>query len=99
MENSVKNSNNNEEERILDRIKKYAATKNTFRLNPEDKTVARVMKGLVSRKKKYGYEYCPCRLVSGDKDEDAKIICPCVYHEDEVNADGKCHCDLFVSAE
>ncbi|MGR3220281.1 MAG: ferredoxin-thioredoxin reductase catalytic domain-containing protein [Candidatus Anammoxibacter sp.] len=50
-------------------------------------------------KKKYGFDYCPCRIVTGDKEKDDKIICPCVYHEEEIKRDGKCHCDLFVAAD
>jgi len=33
---------------------------------------------------------CPCRT------EDTP--CPCPTHEQEVEADGKCHCNLFIQA-
>lgn len=87
---------NNDEKIIRERIEKYVA-KSPYKLNPDEKTVARVIKGLVARKKKYGYELCPCRIVTGDKEKDDKIICPCAYHEEEIRNDGKCHCDLFVA--
>ena len=88
---------NNEETLIRERIEQYAE-QSSFKLNPDEKTVARVIKGLAARKKKYGFDFCPCRIVSGDKEKDDKIICPCEYHEEEVSRDGKCHCDLFVAA-
>lgn len=73
-------------------------THSHYRLNPDTKTVDRVVKGLVMRKIKFGYAYCPCRLVMGDPEKDKKIICPCVYHVEEIERDGECHCNLFVSA-
>lgn len=42
-----------------------------------------VVKGII---KKNGN--CPCRLGS--------VPCPCPFHEDEINENGKCHCGLFV---
>ncbi|KKO19416.1 MAG: hypothetical protein L3J18_02640 [Candidatus Brocadia sp.] len=67
-----------------------------YKLNPDDAIVDRVVKGLAMRTIKFGYAYCPCRLVSGDKEKDRKIICPCVYHAEEIKRDGECHCNLFV---
>ena len=66
-----------------------------YKLNPDTKTVDRVVKGLVMRKIKFGYAYCPCRLVMGDAEKDKKIICPCVYHVEEIERDGECHCNLL----
>ncbi len=89
---------NTEASVIRERLEKYVENK-PFILNPNESTVAKVIKGLIARNNKYGKEYCPCRIVSGDAEKDDKIICPCEYHEDEVRDDGKCHCDLFVAAE
>lgn len=88
---------NNEETIIREKLEGFVKNK-PFILNPDEKIVAKVIKGLIARNKKYGFEYCPCRIVSGDKEKDANIICPCVYHEDEVKNDGKCHCDLYVAS-
>lgn len=91
-------NNNKEEEEIKIRqmINDYVSN-SPYRLNPDAKIVDRVVKGLVMRKMKYGHPYCPCRLVMGDFEKDKKIICPCVYHIEEVERDGECHCNLFVS--
>jgi len=87
-----------DEEKIKEmknRFSEYAKSQG-FRLNPDEKTVDRIIKGLLANEKKHGSQYCPCRRVTGDKEQDKKIICPCVYHKDEIAKDGKCFCGLFV---
>ncbi|MBN1896227.1 MAG: ferredoxin:thioredoxin reductase [Candidatus Aenigmarchaeota archaeon] len=74
---------------------KYAASQG-FSLNPDNATVERICKGLLMNQSKHGARYCPCRLVTGKKEDDRKIICPCAYHKDEIAKDGHCHCNLFV---
>jgi len=83
---------------IDDTIERYDnyAKSNGFRLNPDAKTVERVVRGLFENQKKYGKKYCPCRRVSGDEAEDAKKICPCAFHKEEIEKDGHCFCNLFV---
>lgn len=85
-------------EKIEEIIEKYEAyaKENGFKLNPQKETVERIIKGLLEREEKLGSRYCPCRRVSGDKEEDKKIICPCVYHKDEIEKLGRCLCGLFV---
>jgi thioredoxin 1 len=80
---------------IMERYNNYAKSKG-FRLNPDKKTVERVIGGLLANEKKYGKKYCPCRRVSGNAEEDAKKICPCAFHKDEIEKDGHCFCNLFV---
>lgn len=72
------------------------AKENNLKLNPDRKTLERIMKGLLANEEKFGSKYCPCRRVVGDKQEDAKKICPCIWHKDEVAKDGHCFCNLFV---
>lgn len=81
-------------------IKEYEAyaVENGFKLNPDKKVVEGIVKVLLEREKKFGARYCPCRRITGNKEEDKKIICPCVYHKEEVEKDGYCLCRLFVSA-
>jgi ferredoxin-thioredoxin reductase catalytic chain len=81
--------------RIIEACESYAKSQG-FRLNPDRKAVEAVVKGLIHNQKKHGARYCPCRFVSGDKEKDRLIICPCVYHKDEIEKDGHCHCGLFV---
>ena len=73
---------------------KYAE-KNGFIVNPDKEIYDIVIDGLVRNKEKTGKQYCPCRIVTGDEEQDKKIICPCIYHKDEIEKDGMCHCALF----
>jgi len=57
--------------------KRYAERKGIL-LNPDEKRVDEVP-GLAVRQKKFGKRYCPCRIITGNTEEDRKIICPCVY--------------------
>ena len=83
-------------EGTIERYDNYAKS-NGFHLNPDKKTVERIVSGLFLNEKKYGKKYCPCRRVSGNEEEDSKKICPCAWHKDEIKKDGHCFCNLFVS--
>ena len=71
------------------------AQKNGYKLNPDKEILDIVIEGLVNNKEKHGKQYCPCRIVTGDEEQDKKIICPCIYHKGEIEKDGMCHCALF----
>lgn len=61
--------------------------------------VRELLEALILNKDRYGYMACPCRLASGNRDEDKDIICPCVYREPDVKEYGSCYCNLYVSKE
>ena len=84
-------------ENLIEEYKKYAQ-ENGLKLNSNSKIVEGILRGLLAREEKFGARYCPCRRVTGDKEEDKKIICPCIYHKEEIKKDGRCHCNLFVKA-
>ena len=84
-----------EEEKLTKESEKYAK-KSGIKLNPNKKELEHVIKGLLLKKKKYGEIYCPCRIVTGNKEKDKEIICPCVFHRGEIELKGKCLCHLFV---
>ena len=79
-------------------MEKYASSQG-YKLNPDDKIVSAILKGLIRNKEEKGFRYCPCRPLSGDVNEDSKIVCPCIYHKDEIAKDGHCHCNLFVRGD
>jgi len=81
--------------KLIGKYEEYAA-KSEFKLNPDRKIVEGVVKSLLDREKKFGEKYCPCRRITGDKEEDKKIICPCIYHKEEVEKQGYCLCRLFI---
>ncbi|MGB9743213.1 MAG: ferredoxin-thioredoxin reductase catalytic domain-containing protein [Minisyncoccales bacterium] len=86
------------QEKIRKLITEYEvyARKNGFVLNPNQQLVEAVIKSLLEREEKFGQRYCPCRRLTGNQEEDKKIICPCVYHQEEIKKNGHCLCGLFV---
>lgn len=83
-------------ETIRSRLEKYLEGK-SFYFNPDPEVVESILGAMAMRWDKYGEDYCPCRRVTGDKEQDARIICPCVYHEAELDGQGHCHCRLFTN--
>ncbi len=73
---------------------KYADS-NNFKLQPDEKLLDMILTGLLKNQEKHGFRYCPCRRVTGTK-EDKNIICPCIYHKDEIKTDQHCKCYLFL---
>ena len=83
-----------EEKKIYDELKSYADS-NNFKLNPNEKATEGIIRGLLRNKQFKGDIYCPCRTVTGNKEEDKKIACPCIYHQQEIKDLGHCKCTLF----
>ncbi|CAG36884.1 ferredoxin-thioredoxin reductase catalytic domain-containing protein [Desulfotalea psychrophila] len=70
-----------------------------YYLNGDREKTFELIRGLLTNKKRYGYMACPCRLASGDRNNDRDIICPCLYREPDVKEFGSCYCTLYVSAD
>ena len=81
---------------LFEQLKKVQAPKGYF-FNTDMERVLDLMEALLTNKERYGYMGCPCRLVSGDRENDRDIICPCVYREPDVAEYGSCYCNLYVS--
>lgn len=91
------NSNNSKTEKLIQEYKEYVR-ENGFSLNPNRKMVEGIVKSLLEREKKFSARYCPCRRITGNEEDDKKIICPCVFHRQEIEKDGHCLCGLFVKS-
>ena len=83
-----------EGEKLVKQMQTYA-DKAGYKLNPDKKAVEGIIAGLLRNKKFKGDIYCPCRVVTGNKQEDKKIVCPCIYHAGEIELQGHCKCTLF----
>lgn len=96
-DDSQENSEENKDQNIEEIIKWYEnyAEENGFKLNPDRTVVEGLIKGLLLNEEKYGERYCPCRIVTGNPEEDRDKICPCKWHKEEIERDGNCHCKLF----
>ena len=70
-----------------------------YHLNPDTEFTLSLVEGLLTNERRFGYRACPCRLASGDRDDDRDIICPCDYRDPDLDEWGSCYCALYVSAE
>jgi ferredoxin-thioredoxin reductase catalytic subunit len=73
------------------------AEKSGYHLNPDVEFTLDLVRGLLKNQKRYGYWSCPCRLASGNKEEDLDIICPCDYRDPDLSDYGTCYCALYVT--
>ena len=85
-------------ERLTARLDKEAEASG-YHLNPDMDTTKTLVDGLIVNEDRYGYRSCPCRLASGNADEDLDIVCPCDYRDPDVEEYGACYCGLYVSQE
>ena len=81
--------------RVFERVSK----KRGWKVNPEEEVVRAFAEGLLKNKERYGIATCPCRMVTGKREIDKLIICPCVYAEEDIKEYGRCYCGLYISEE
>ncbi len=67
-----------------------------YHLNADVEFTKQLIRGLLVNERRYGYWSCPCRLASGNKNEDLDIICPCDYRDPDLGQYGACYCALYV---
>jgi ferredoxin-thioredoxin reductase catalytic subunit len=79
-----------------DRLRTQCRASGYF-LNPDEVFTRDLVRGLLVNEKRYGYQACPCRLASGDADDDRDIVCPCDYRDPDISEHGACYCALYVS--
>ncbi|NIV37914.1 MAG: ferredoxin:glutaredoxin reductase [Anaerolineae bacterium] len=70
-----------------------------YHLNPDSEFTRGLVEGLLTNEQRYGYWACPCRLATGDKQQDLDVICPCDYRDADLLEWGSCYCALYVSEE
>ena len=85
-------------EELYETLKKIQEPKGYF-FNKDKGRVMELLQGLLTNKARYGYMVCPCRLASGERENDRDIICPCVYREPDVEEFESCYCNLYVSED
>ena len=83
---------------LYDKLKKVQEPKGYYFSNNHER-VMELIEALLVNKERYGYMVCPCRLASGDRENDRDIICPCEYREPDVAEFGSCYCNLYVSKQ
>ena len=83
---------------LYDRLKAVQEKRGLIFNNDTSKTLE-LLEGLLVNKERYGYMSCPCRLASGNMENDRDIVCPCVYCALDISEFGSCYCSLYVSKE
>ena len=86
---------NHQIKNLIEEYKKYAK-ENGLKLNPNNVFLENLIKRLLANQEKHGERYCPCRLVTGDVEQDKAKICPCKWHKQEIDKMGHCLCNLFI---
>lgn len=85
-------------QQLYEALKKAQEPKGYYFSNEKNR-VFELLDALLTNKNRYGYMVCPCRLASGNRENDKDIICPCVYRKPDVEEYGSCYCNLYVSKE
>ncbi|MDD3069635.1 MAG: ferredoxin-thioredoxin reductase catalytic domain-containing protein [Methanoculleus horonobensis] len=70
-----------------------------YHTNPDREFTCDLVRGLLANRERYGYISCPCRLATGNRDDDLDIICPCDYRDPDLADYGACYCALYVTAD
>ncbi len=83
-------------EQLYQRLKDVQEKRGLFFNKDKIKTLE-ILDGLLMNRERYGYMSCPCRLASGDLENDRDIICPCRYCQADLEEFGSCYCALYVS--
>jgi ferredoxin-thioredoxin reductase catalytic chain len=81
---------------LYEMLKDKQAAKGYY-FNNDTPYVLELLQALLTNKERYGYMGCPCRLLSGNRDHDRDVICPCIYRTPDVVEFGSCYCQLYVS--
>ncbi|MGV8151808.1 MAG: ferredoxin-thioredoxin reductase catalytic domain-containing protein [Candidatus Nanoarchaeia archaeon] len=66
-------------------------------LQPDQKRLELLARGVLTNQKNTGYKFCPCRIISKDMKEDIKLLCPCNFRlQNSWKEKGECWCGLFI---
>lgn len=68
-----------------------------YRFSKDEELVEFLLEQEVILEKKYGSPFCPCQAITGVREKDMKIVCPCIpFHKEHFNKMKRCWCGLFV---
>jgi ferredoxin-thioredoxin reductase catalytic chain len=82
----------------IDLLRKKLTKKGYF-FNPEKEMTDSLLASLLVNQARYGYQFCPCRLATGDYNQDKDAVCPCDVRDWDIYEFGTCFCGLYVSQE
>lgn len=68
-----------------------------YKFNPDEEMVDFLLEQQVILERKHGSPFCPCQGISGIREKDMKIVCPCIpFHRKHFALMQQCWCGLFI---
>ncbi|MDX1763575.1 MAG: ferredoxin-thioredoxin reductase catalytic domain-containing protein [bacterium] len=68
-----------------------------YKFSPDVQEVAFLLEQLVRNEAAHGIPFCPCKFLSGDREQDLKTVCPCIpFHRRHFDSMRRCWCGLYV---
>jgi ferredoxin-thioredoxin reductase catalytic chain len=68
-----------------------------YKFSPDKELVDFLLEQEVILEQKHGIPYCPCQGLTGNRDDDMKIVCPCIpFHRKHFDIMKRCWCGLYV---
>ena len=68
-----------------------------YKFSPDQDIVEFLLEQEVELERKSGSPFCPCQGRTNRRDEDMKIVCPCIpFHREHFDYMKRCWCGLFV---
>lgn len=68
-----------------------------YKFHPDEEMVDFLLEQQVHIERKHGSPFCPCQAISGDNEQDMKIVCPCIpFHRKHFDFMKQCWCGLFI---
>ncbi len=68
-----------------------------FKVADDKEFVRTLAEGELENMRNHGLKYCPCRITTGNYDQDLNLICPCNFFIQVTwKEQGECWCGLFV---
>jgi ferredoxin-thioredoxin reductase catalytic chain len=68
-----------------------------YKLSSDEDLVDFLFEQEVQIEKEKGSPFCPCQALTGEREHDMKLVCPCIpFHREHYDAMKRCWCGLYV---
>jgi len=68
-----------------------------YKFSPDEEIVDFLLEQEVQLENEKGNPFCPCQGLTGEREHDMKLVCPCIpFHREHYDAMRRCWCGLFV---
>ena len=68
-----------------------------YKFTPDEELADTLLEQEVLLEQQFGIPYCPCQARGPSREEQMKVVCPCIpFHRKHFDAMKRCWCGLFV---